>query len=138
MDDPSNVPPLAPSRKRSGSETRRTTSRINFRLLPSERAEVEARADAAGQTLGSYIRSLLLAAPLMRSRRRASIQVLVLTRVLAELNKIGSNVNQIARHVNMLNPPDAGEVRAARADIRRAVEAVLDALERGPEQEGAR
>jgi len=131
-DNPSPGPP-----RRSGSESRRATDRVTFRLLPAERASVEARADAAGLSLGGYIRSLLFAAPLMRSRRRPSIQVLTLARLLAELNKIGSNINQLARCANMGTIPDWPEIRAAQRDVHRAVEAILDTLDRTPDRECA-
>jgi hypothetical protein len=136
MDDPQAPDdPSPPPRRRRGTEKRQATSMVSFRLLPPERAQVEARADAAGLSLGGYIRSLLLAAPLMRSRRRPSIQVLALARLLAELNKIGSNINQLARCANMGTIPDWPEIRAAQRDLHRAVEAILDALDRAPDRE---
>ena len=111
---------------------------MTFRLLPAERTQVEAYADAAEQTLGTFIRSRLLAAPAMRARRRPSVEVIVLTRLLAALNKIGGTLNQIARHLNFGDTPLAADIRASLQELREAVVAVLRALDRGPDEEPGR
>jgi hypothetical protein len=106
-------------------------------VLPSERLLVEAYAEASEQTVSTYVRSRVLAAPETRARPRPRVEVKALARLLSELHKIGSNVNQIARHMNMLNLPEEGEVLAARADIQRGVDALLAVLDRSPEEEHA-
>ena len=132
MDDRHEGPPRAIRPPRRRSEKRRAGERVTFRLQPGERTQVEAHADAAQQSLGAYIRSRVLAKPITRGRRRPSVDYAMLSALLAELNKIGSNINQIARHMNMGNLPDVPEVREAQAEHRRLVQAVLDALGRGP------
>src|SRR3954454_24306897 len=89
--------PLSHTPKRSGSETRQKGRIIPFRATAEERAAVERAADAAGLSLSSYIRETLLAVPQTRSRRRARADVAVLAKLIAEMNRIGGNINQLAR-----------------------------------------
>lgn len=110
---------------RSGSETRRKQQRITFRLSPGEQAEIEAAADRAGLTLGSYVRARVLAQPTTRAVRRPPANKAALARLLGEAGRIGSNVNQMARQLN------SGRDAAALADLaamRRALWHIRDAL----------
>ena len=131
MDQP---PPEEPQggRKRTRSEKRRARERITFRLLPAERIQVESYAEAAEQSLASYIRSRLLTASATPARRRPAIDQIILTRVLAELKRIGNNINQLARHLNMGNLLEAGELLGLQQRHDMAIAAVLHALGRGP------
>jgi hypothetical protein len=135
-DDETTTPPPRPirPRRRPGSETRRKQYRVTYRLSEPERRELEQLADRAGQTLATYSRSRVLAAPATRPRYRPPVNLLVFTRLLTELNRIGGNINQIARHLNFGGTPVEGDIRAALADVQEVVAALHDALGR----EGAR
>jgi uncharacterized protein (DUF1778 family) len=89
--------PLSHVPKASGSDTRRKQRIVNFRATEEEYTVVEEAAEKAGLTIGSYIRQTLLAAPKTRSRRVARADVMLLAKLIAELNRIGGNINQIAR-----------------------------------------
>lgn len=118
-----------PRRSRSGSETRKTLPPFPLRLLPEERAAIEAAAEQAGLTMASYIRQCVLEAPTTRARRQPSVETLAIIKLRGELNKIGSNIYQLTRHVNFgrLIDPD-GEVAAAFADYRETTAVIRAAL----------
>jgi hypothetical protein len=91
---------------RGGSGKRQRQRIANFRVTAEEYATVEGAAKAAGLTLGSYIRGALLEAPTTRMRRRPRADVAALSKLIAELNRIGGNINQLARSANYGNPPE--------------------------------
>jgi hypothetical protein len=95
--------------RRSGSDTRRKTRVIPFRATDEERAELKSLAQGEGLTLGSYIRSSLLAKVKTQSRRRPRADEAAIAKLYATLNRIGNNLNQIAHAMN------AGQVREAAA-----------------------
>ena len=75
-------------------------------MTPSEHAEVVQRAAAADLRLSDYVRFCCLNRPLPRSGRpKSEARALV-----AELARVGNNVNQLAHHANAL-----GELRSERA-----------------------
>jgi uncharacterized protein (DUF1778 family) len=92
--------PLSHVPKRSGSGNRRKQRIVNFRATAEEYALVEHAAESAGLSLGSYIRETILVTPQTRSRRRARADVAALAKLIAKLNRVGGNVNQIARAAN--------------------------------------
>lgn len=70
------------------------------RCTPDFRAEIEAKARAAGMTIGGFIISALGGMPSPKSRPKASPDVAWRVKVLAELGKSGGNLNQIAAQMN--------------------------------------
>jgi hypothetical protein len=131
MDQTPAAPSPKPCRSRSGSETRKTLPPFPLRLLPEERAAIEAAAEQARLTIGSYIRQCVLDAPTTRARRLPSVEVMAIIKLRGELNKIGTNIYQLLRHVNFgrLIDPD-GEIAAAFADYRETTAVVRAALRR--------
>jgi hypothetical protein len=119
-----------PDRKRRRSEKRKRTAPVPVRYLPEERAEVRAAAEAAGMSLGGFIRSCTLRQPKTRARREPSVAVVVLLSVKAELNRVGGHIYQIAKHMNFGGFPEAGEVHAALGDYYRTSAAVRSAIDR--------
>jgi hypothetical protein len=105
MDGERNLP-LSHTPKPSGSESRRKGRIVNFRATAEEYATVERAAQNAGLTLGSYIRETMLTAPETQRRRSARADVAMLAKLIAELNRIGGNINQIARAVNKGEQPE--------------------------------
>jgi len=84
----------------SGSEKRARTSHLTIRLTPDERATIDDAADRAGLTAGSYARQAVMGAPAPRQVRRPPVERKELARLLGEVGKIGSNLNQLARAAN--------------------------------------
>ncbi len=110
----------------SGSGDNKYPPRLTLRITFEERAALE-RA-AAGLTLSAYVRSRLFGADV--SPRRASGKAPIkdrkaLAQLLGELGKsrLSSNLNQLAKAVNMGALPVSREVEA---DLRDACAAVID------------
>jgi len=105
---------------------------VAVRCTASEHAALTAAAAQAGLSVGAYLRATTLGSAGPRAVRRPSIEREALARLLGELGKLGSNVNQLARIANTSGDhpePDtlaeiAGDVRAMRA-------ALMEALSRG-------
>ena len=85
----------------SGSNKRQRTSAILVRLTPAERLAVEDAANRAGLTLASFARGQMLDGPQPRAVRRIPVERQDLARILGQLGKIGSNLNQLAKSANM-------------------------------------
>ena len=89
--------------RRRRSETRRRTASVSARLLPSERAAIEAAAEAAGCGVGTWSRETLTRAagepvPVRRAARTDLAKAI--GRWTGAVGQIGNNINQIARAVN--------------------------------------
>jgi Mobilization protein NikA len=67
---------------------------------PAEFLCIAERAQNAGLSRGAFLRACALGAPGPRACRRPSIDIEALARATAALNKVGSNLNQIARILN--------------------------------------
>lgn len=120
-----------PRRRRSGSQKRARGALVNFRVSAEERAELDQAAQRAGLTLGSYIRERVLAAAKTRSVRRPTVEAQAVTRLQAEMNRIGGNIHQILRRVNFGETPAAAEFQEALTGYREVIAAILAALGRG-------
>ena len=96
------------------SEKRRRTVLRPARFTPEEAATFDAKAAPYGGT-SAFIRHIALDQPLPRSK----VELQLLAKVLAELGKIGSNINQIAYHLNAGRPGDVteGSIDAALAEL---------------------
>lgn len=82
--------------KKSESEQKRCI--IQFRTTPDEKLQFEQLAYEAGLTLSDFIKKQILSKP--PKHKKATPDRAALIRGLAELGKIGSNVNQIAKDIN--------------------------------------
>jgi hypothetical protein len=92
----------------SGSQKRKVTARIAVNCTPEQKAEIIKKIDATGLSPSAMCLAVLLDVPLP-PRRRPSVDTQLLAKVLAELGKIGSNINQIAYHLNAGRPGDVTE-----------------------------
>ena len=97
---------LAPPRKsRHGSERRQRIETIHVRVYPPEMERLKAEAAAAGMSAAGYLRAGRLgegaSGPRVR-RRLPVIEATLLAQAVAELNRIGNNLNQTARALNEL------------------------------------
>jgi hypothetical protein len=122
--------PMTQKPKRSGTETRRRACDVRARVTPGERAEIEAAADRAGLTLGSFIRERLLTAPTTRAVRRPPVQAAALSKLLGQIGKIGGNLNQIAAHLNAGAGGRPAEIDAALLTLRETSDRILELLGR--------
>ncbi len=101
----------------SGSEKRQRQKMVRVRLTDEEQAEIISRADRAGLSVAGYVRSTALDKPAPRQSRRPSVNHQELAFILAQLGKLGSNVNQMARVANSGGWPGYGRINQAQADI---------------------
>ena len=116
--------------RRSGSEKRQRTGIITMRINPEEAATIRRIAQTRDQSVSALRRSALL-----HSRPRASrIEVQAVARLLGQLGKIGSNINQIAFHLNAGRPGDRveGSLEEALRDLSELRLVCLQALGKEP------
>jgi hypothetical protein len=110
----------------SGSEKRQRVHKVDSRWDGIEHASLAAAAQTAGLTKGGYIRALVLGCPGPRSQRAPSVNAQALAQATAALNKVGSNLNQIARVLNAGgNAVTTRQCFAAIDDVRTAVSGIL-------------
>ncbi len=112
------------------SETRQRQRRFQIRILESEYAELARLAEREGVTIATYIRSKTLTAPTTRAVRRPVVEQAVLSQLVAQLRRVGSNLNQIARGINQGEAVTQGEIQAALAEHRQILAAVIVATGR--------
>lgn len=110
------------------SEARQRAARVTVRFLPDEHAELEARAAAAGLSPSAYLRACALGDAGPRARHSPTVERSLAAQAIAELNKAGSNLNQIARAVNMEQWPGTSSVTAAADAVKRAATQILQAF----------
>ena len=116
-------------KSRSGSETRKKSIAVTSRYDETEFAELEEAASRAGLTRASYQRVQSLATPKTRSTRRAPIDREMLAKLLGQLGKIGSNLNQLTRAAH-LDWTDHAEIRAEVAELRTLLPLIREVLTR--------
>ena len=74
---------------------------IKFRASKGEKVALQQEAIDSGYQLSSYIRKrLFIDATGLRIVRRPTPDTQILAKLYGEINKIGSNINQIAKHLN--------------------------------------
>ena len=113
-----------------GSNKRKRTKFVIARLSDEEHAAISALADKSGLSPGAMVRQTLLHIAPHSSMRRPSVDTKLLAKVLAELGKIGSNINQIAYHLNAGRPGDVmeGGIEAALNELLEWRMALMQAL----------
>jgi hypothetical protein len=113
------------ARHRSSYAGERRTEYVGFQLTPAERVELESAARLQGATISDYARELLFrrsAAVVAATRRNPEAAGL-----MRELNALGNNLNQIARHLNTLGElRDEGELHDALRLTKQAIGRVLE------------
>ena len=107
----------------------RRTRLVAVRFTPDEYAQLEDHAHAAGVELSAYVRSILVNAEVPRRARGKSPDAELLGKTLIALNRIGGNINQIARQANLTGDLTAyGKALEDRALLVAAAAQVTEAL----------
>ena len=110
-----------------GSQQRQRQQGVRARVTPDEYAAIEKRARAAGLSTAAYLRACALGDKGPRSQRRPPVELEQFGKAIAELNKIGGNVNQIAHAVNLGKDPDRILLARMAEELSIAVSALLRA-----------
>jgi len=134
MTDRASPTPTPAKRSQSGSQKRQRGKRLQLCLTDAEAQEIETRAERAGLSVSGYLRALAFGkdTPQPPAAKRPPVEKQILGRLLGELGKIGSNINQIARRVNEGKGFDLEPFATAYAELRRLNNALLEALGKEP------
>jgi len=125
--------------RRSGSQKRQRTRNISVPVDDDEFALIDAKARVAGMRRGSFGRACMLGDAGPRAQRAPTVNAEALALATAALNKVGSNLNQMARILNSGGiTVMSGECFAVLADVRSAVVSILDIVgrTRGHDRQG--
>lgn len=112
----------------TGSDKRQRTRLITFRVTDEEYARYQERASRAGLAVGAFARAAGLDGAGPRARRRRPIEHTALAQLMATMNRVGNNLNQIARNTNLGLDIDVPGLRDALHDYRAVITAIYDAL----------
>lgn len=80
------------------------TARVYFRVTDDEKKLISERAKAAGMSMSKYILTI--------SERKRLINPEPIVRLLIEINRIGNNINQIARVANSERSVSKNQIKA--------------------------
>lgn len=129
MADDEQTPPREPSPgTRRKSDKRQRTETLFARVTPEEKSAFVARADRAGMASAAFMRALALGDAGPRARRRRPVQHQALVQALATLNRVGNNLNQIARNTNRGMDIDVPQLRDALHQYHQVIAAIYEAL----------
>ncbi len=121
-------PQLQPA-TRSGSQKRVRIRKIPVACDDEEFLRIEERAREVGLSRPSFLRACGLGTPGPRARRSPPVNAEALGRATAALNKVGSNLNQIAHVLNARGTSlTTQECFAALAETRAAAAAIRELL----------
>lgn len=99
-----------------------------IRCTAAQRAATVSDAERAGVSVNAFIRQRLYGSAGPRAQRKPGADIVLMAKVLAELGKSGSNLNQIAYHLNLGEEAHMPELRAVIAEHRAAVAMIMAAL----------
>jgi hypothetical protein len=121
-------------RSKSGSEKRERQEGIRLRVNEAEKADIQARAEKAGLSVSGYLRAVAFGSDTHQPRaaRRPPAEKATLAKLLGELGKIGSNLNQIAHRLNQGRDLEPAFLNEICAELRETNRALLDALGKEP------
>jgi hypothetical protein len=121
---PAKPPRRPPVRGKAGGRTRHKA----VWLTDAEAGLLEARAAEAGLSVASFLRASALGDAGPRARRAPTIEKQALGAAIAELNKIGSNINQIARAANIGKEFDDAFLHHCIAEMQPVLTRLLQAI----------
>ncbi len=118
-------------KKKSGSENRGKTKVVGVRLNEAEHFELALKAEDAGLSIPAFIRKKLLDEVFTKPRKAApSLDKKLLGMILAQLGKLGSNMNQIAHRLNEGGNVGAERITGAVEDFDLLRDEILKAITR--------
>lgn len=118
-------------KKAHGSQKRQRLKSVRAAVTPAEYSAIQDCARRAGLSTGAYLRLLALGDSGPRAKRAPPVNRELLGEALASLNRVGNNLNQIAKHLNSCGHPDRAAMADSRAELVAILELLLDAIGRG-------
>jgi hypothetical protein len=97
----------------SKSQNRQRTKTIRAAFTPEEYCTVIEKAEAAGKSAGGFLRDCGLGMATPGTKKRAPADSAILEHAIAEMRRIGNNINQLSRAANMEQPLDSARLRQA-------------------------
>jgi hypothetical protein len=120
-----------PVARRSGSQKRQRTRNIPVPVDPAEFVIIDDKARTAGMSRASFARAAMLGSAGPRAQRVPPVNAEALALATVALNKVGSNLNQMAKVLNAGGASlTANECFAALAEVRTAVARILELVGR--------
>jgi uncharacterized protein (DUF1778 family) len=116
-------------REKARSETRERKAVLSVRVTPDERATITEKAEAAGLSTGGFLRACALRRVTAGTKRRAPVDRDVLERTIAELRRVGNNINQLAKAANMNHPTNPAILRHALNEFTETLQQLREARE---------
>lgn len=117
-------PRKPPKRGKMGGRVKQ----ISLRLLDHEYARLRLNAANSGLSAASYLRAAGLGDTGPRARRSPNVNLAALGTATAAVNKLGGNINQIARALNFGEMPEVRALAEAVGDIQTDLRLTLDVL----------
>jgi len=117
-------------RNQSGSQRRRRQHVVNITFDDTEFMQTQDKASASGLSLAGFGRAAMLGSPGPRARRRPPLNAELLAYAVAQLNRVGNNLNQLNKRLNAAQAAGAGEAAAAIAETRAAIRQICETLGR--------
>lgn len=109
-------------------KTHRQYPRLSIRLSDTERLDIESRAQRAGLSMGGYCKFVIFNTDPPRRSRRVVPEKAELSRLIGHVSRVGANINQIAKQLNMYSAIDVVEVSNAMADVAELRASIMKAL----------
>jgi Mobilization protein NikA len=123
----------SPRSWRSGSQKRRRKRPLQIPLTDAEWDALMQKVEPTGLSAASYGRASVLGSPGPRAQRRPPADAVAIAKATAALNKVGSNLNQIAHVLNAGGAIGlAGQYSSTLAIVREAAAAIREAVGRKP------
>lgn len=114
------------ARLRASYRGERRTAHFGLQLTPSERAELERRARVKGVVLAEFVRACCFLTEVAGASARSRLRDPDAMALVAELGRVGNNLNQLARHANQTGEIGIEEeVRETIAELKAALSRIV-------------
>ncbi len=117
------VTPRKPNRGAKGGRVRVVASRVS----EEEYVHLSQKARDAGLKIGGYLRACGLGNPGLRARRSPPLNAELLAYAVAQLNRVGNNLNQLNRRLNGVHPVGATAAQVL-SELRATIRQICDSL----------
>ena len=114
-------------KSKSGSQKRQRGRKIFVVVDEAERLAICYRAQAAGLSTSAYGRACMLGNKGPRAKRVPPVNHVMIAEAIGALNRVGNNINQLARHANQGQTVEAALLKPALEAYAEALKTLLEA-----------